>query len=306
MAHLAATHDEEAVASISVAAELALADGGVGAGRHTQRRERLLAAIGAARERQERRLASLREQRAKAAEAEQLREWGELIYAYLWQIAPGQSELVVDGTTVPLDPRLSAKENAQAYFERYRKAQDADEQLPGLAAEAEAALAYLDQLLTLTAQAEGFAELEALAAEWQAHGSAPREGGKASQRPPDRRPRPLFDARGNAVYVGRSGAQNDLITFDLAGPDDTWLHARGVPGAHIILRRRGALEPPEPVIERAAQLAAWHSAARTSSRVEVDVAPRRHVRKIPNAPPGLVRYTHERTLRVAPTPAPTG
>jgi predicted ribosome quality control (RQC) complex YloA/Tae2 family protein len=73
-----------------------------------------------------------------------------------------------------------------------------------------------------------------------------------------------------------------------------------VPGAHVILRGRNAGEPPEAVVERAAELAAWHSAARGAGHAEVDVAPRRHVRKIPNAPPGLVRYSNERTVRVTP------
>jgi predicted ribosome quality control (RQC) complex YloA/Tae2 family protein len=54
-------------------------------------------------------------------------------------------------------------------------------------------------------------------------------------------------------------------------------------------------------VVRAAQLAAHHSAARTSTSVEVDITQRRYVKKIPNAPPGLVRYANERTVRVAPS-----
>ena len=63
-----------------------------------------------------------------------------------------------------LDPGLTANENAQAYFERYRKAQSAEAQLPGLVEESRAEIAYLDQLALLIAQAPGYSELEALAA----------------------------------------------------------------------------------------------------------------------------------------------
>jgi predicted ribosome quality control (RQC) complex YloA/Tae2 family protein len=101
------------------------------------------------------------------------------------------------------------------------------------------------------------------------------------------------------ALVGTSAAGNAAVTFDLGQADDVWLHARGVPGAHVILRTNGAT-PPEELVERAAQMAAWHSANRLAGAVEVDVAPRRFVRKIPNAPPGLVRYSNERTLRVTP------
>jgi predicted ribosome quality control (RQC) complex YloA/Tae2 family protein len=82
-----------------------------------------------------------------------------------------------------------------------------------------------------------------------------------------------------------------------------WLHARRVPGAHVILRKAGqSAAPPNNVLERAAELAAWQSAARTAGRVEVDAAPRRSVKKVPGGPPGLVRYTNERTLRVSAKP----
>ncbi len=303
MAYLAATHREEPVATISAAAELALGEEGEGGGprRHAQRRERLLAAIATARQKQERRLHAIREQGAKAAEADRLRQWGELIYAYLWQIRPGDAELKVDGATVPLDSALGAKENAQAYFERYRKAQGAGAQAPELEAAVAAELAYLDQLRTLTEQAAGFAEIEALAAEWEAHAGAPPPPNRPRRRPDPKRPRPLLDAAGNAVYVGRSGAQNDQVTFDLAGPDDTWLHARGVPGSHVVVRWRqpGGEEEPS-TIEAAAALAAHYSAARASASVEVDVTRRRHVRKIKGTGPGMVTYRQERTVAARP------
>jgi predicted ribosome quality control (RQC) complex YloA/Tae2 family protein len=100
------------------------------------------------------------------------------------------------------------------------------------------------------------------------------------------------------ALVGASAAGNATVTFDVARGDDFWLHARGVAGAHVIVR--GGAEPTEEVIERAAELAAVHSAARAASAVEVDVTRRRYVKKVPGGPPGLVRYANERTLRVTP------
>ena len=303
MAHLAAELDEIAIASISEAAALAESAGDrLSPKRHAQRRQRLLDAVAAARAREERRLAALEAETVRAAEAERLKRWGELIYAFVWQIAPGQSELDVDGEVIPLDPRLSASENAQAYFERYRKAQSAESRLPHMAEESRREIAYLDQLATLIAQAPGFAEIEALANEW-AELSTPEAGGRQRRKASPRRPRALVDAAGNSVYVGHSGPQNDLLTFDLAGPDDSWLHARGVGGSHVIVRWRtpGAGEDAATV-EAAAALAAWYSAARESGAVEVDVAPRRYVRKIKGARPGMVTYRNERTIRVQPAP----
>ena len=308
MGHLAAESTEEVVASISLAADLDEEAQGPGTPvAHAQRRERLARSIGDARDRLQGRLASLRTEGAKAGEIERLREWGELIYGYLWQMLPGQQTLEVDGVKVPLDPALSAKENAQAYFERYRKAQGAGAHVPELIERTEHEVAYLDQLLQLTSQARGFAEVEALTAEWTAHQGpgADREskGGKPQSRKSaaPKRPKPLLDRRGNAVYIGRSGRENDLVTFGIADQDDTWLHARGVPGSHVIVRwhQPGAAEDPD-TLAAAAALAAHYSAARSSATVEVDATKRRHVRKIKGAGPGMVTYRNERTLAVHP------
>ncbi|MFN8676851.1 MAG: NFACT RNA binding domain-containing protein [Thermomicrobiales bacterium] len=302
-AHLAAASDEEAVSSISRAAALAeQAEHIPSPQRHAQRRQRLLNLVQEERERLERRNASLASEAARATAAEDLRQAGDLIYAHLWLIAPGQASLEVDGQRVKLDPRLTAIENAQEYFERYRKAQSASAQIPELVEQGDIELRYLDQLATLIAQAPGFAELEALAAEWQVL-QATEEPSRKRKTPAIRRPQPLVDDDGNLVYVGRSGPQNDLLTFEIAGPDDTWLHARGVGGSHVIIRWIRPGQPEDPrTIEAAAALAAWYSAARESGGVEVDVAPRRYVRKHKGAGPGMVTYRNERTIRVQPRP----
>ena len=91
------------------------------------------------------RIASLRSQEIAAAESERLRESGELIYANLWQLQPGQSSLEVDGRVIALDPGRPAKETAQEYFERYRKARAASAHLPQLIEQAELDRRYLSQ-----------------------------------------------------------------------------------------------------------------------------------------------------------------
>jgi predicted ribosome quality control (RQC) complex YloA/Tae2 family protein len=303
MTHLAAEQDVSPAESMSAAlAEAESAADRPSPVRHAQRRQRLLDAVAAARQKAERRLAALASESARAAEAERLRTAGESIYAHLWQIEPGQTSLEIDGRSIPLDPGLTANENAQAYFERYRKAQSAESQLPGLVEEGRAEIGYLDQLATLIAQAPGYSELEALAAEWGEQ-AAPNPAARPRKTTAPRRPRALVDANGNSVYVGHSGRQNELVTFDIAGPDDSWLHARGVGGSHVVIRWRSIDSPHSAeTIAAAAALAAWYSAARESGHVEVHVAPRRHVRKIKGAGPGMVTYRNERTIRVQPAP----
>jgi predicted ribosome quality control (RQC) complex YloA/Tae2 family protein len=102
--------------------------------------------------------------------------------------------------------------------------------------------------------------------------------------------------------VGRSARENDRITFHEAGSEDLWFHARGLAGAHVILKTDG--RPTEASIRAAAQTAAYYSEGRGSGQVAVDVVERKHVRKPRGAPPGAVTYTAERTLLVAPVLPP--
>lgn len=271
--------------------------------RHAQRREHLLAEIDGARDRLHARLHSLEEQQRRAEETETWRAAGEAIYANLYRIKAGDTALQADGQAIALDPTLSPSANAQLYFERYRKGQAATGHLPGLEDSAQAELDYLNQLATFVGFAQGIDEVEQLRLEWEgyqaSHGRRPAQGIKPRSRTAvPTRTRPYRGPAGTLIYVGHNGRQNDEVTFDIAGQDDLWLHARGVPGAHVIVR--GTDRDAEDIIEPAAAVAAYFSSARSSTSVEVDVTERRHVRKIKGAGPGMVTYRQEQTLSVHP------
>lgn len=283
---------------------------------HAQRKDAIAATIGQERERLRTRERALLTEAARAEEAERWRRWGEAIYAYAWSLEPGQRELVADDLTVPLDPGRTPSEQAQDYFERYRKAQSAAANIPALLAETRVGLAYLDQLLTLLHLADGYDQIAALEREWQewrAGRQRPHEGDKpqgrgrqGAQRGGGRgkgngpgRPQVLRARGGHQIFIGHTGAQNDAVTFDIAGPDDSWLHSRGVPGSHVIVKWSGGRED-DAILQAAAELAAYYSGGREAGRVEVDHAARRDVRKIKGGGPGMVTYRNEHTVRVTP------
>jgi predicted ribosome quality control (RQC) complex YloA/Tae2 family protein len=259
-------------------------------------RKALLAPIERALSTTERRVASLEHQLVAGRDSQEaLRRAGELILTYQADIQPKSEALDIDGEAIALDPDLSPSENAQSYFGRYRKAREAEERVPALLDEARNKVAFLGDLRALVDVAESMEAIRALRREVSTtNGSATRAAPGAKG--PYRR---IALADGWDALVGNSATGNATVTFDIARADDLWLHARGVPGAHVILAVRNG-EPPEDVLERAAQLAAWYSSARASGNVEVDIVPRRYVKKVPSGPPGLVRYTHERTVRVTP------
>ncbi|EKP95874.1 Rqc2 family fibronectin-binding protein [Thermaerobacter subterraneus] len=108
---------------------------------------------------------------------------------------------------------------------------------------------------------------------------------------------------GELILAGRNNRQNDALVTRVANPWDIWLHARQVPGSHVLLRlAHREAEPSPEALEAAARVAAYHSRARSSGRVAVDYTEARHVRKPKGARPGFVRYEYARTLFVSPDP----
>ncbi|GAB6875864.1 Rqc2 family fibronectin-binding protein [Thermaerobacter litoralis] len=140
-------------------------------------------------------------------------------------------------------------------------------------------------------------------------GAAPVDGSLAAgggSRPPGTGESGFLRYRGpggELILAGRNNRQNDALVTRVANPWDIWLHARQVPGSHVLLRlahREAA--PSAEALEAAARVAAYHSKARGSGRVAVDYTEARHVRKPKGARPGFVRYEHARTLFVPPDP----
>lgn len=312
--HLSLDADAVPAGTISEAVESSLEGEGQEAPQdHDQVRQRLVQRVDDARDRLGNRLRSLHEQQRRAEDADTLRHAGETIYAWMWMIEPGQTVLEAEGEEpIELDPALDANENAQAYFERYRKAQRGLEQVPDRIEAAEREDVYLQQLATQAEQSQGFNTLETLTHEFEEYLEEHPGGRKPDQRhdKPGKKkrksgqgsaPDQFRTADGHLIHVGHSGKQNDQVTFSIGGPDDTWVHARGVAGSHVIIRWDSATEDEDPAtIETAAALAAWYSSARQSGSVDVDVAKRRHVRKISGAGPGMVTYRNEQTIVIAP------
>jgi predicted ribosome quality control (RQC) complex YloA/Tae2 family protein len=115
--------------------------------------------------------------------------------------------------------------------------------------------------------------------------------------------RRYLSSGGIEIRVGKGARQNDELTFEHASPDDVWLHARHVAGAHVVLRWQGDGSPPAKDLTEAAVLAALHSRARSSSSVPVDWTRRKHVRKPRKSPPGAVVVERVKTLFVEPDEA---
>ena len=46
------------------------------------------------------------------------------------------------------------------------------------------------------------------------------------------------EVEGFFIKIGRDARSNDHLTFNVANDEDIWMHAKGVPGSHVVIRVR--------------------------------------------------------------------
>lgn len=114
------------------------------------------------------------------------------------------------------------------------------------------------------------------------------------------KPLSLRSPSGMTILIGRNARQNEEVTFDLSHPRDLWLHVRGVPGSHVIIRSSGAAVD-ETTLQLAAQMAAYHSKLRGEKLAEVIVCERRFVQHAPGGRTGQVTIRNERVISASAT-----
>ncbi|HEX6481324.1 MAG TPA: NFACT RNA binding domain-containing protein [Ktedonobacteraceae bacterium] len=272
----------------------------------------------------------LQQELAASEEANTYRLQAELLLAYQHEIQQGQTSATVqnffDGeaaeVTIALDPRFDAVGNANRLFNKYHKLRRGLALVPGQIEQNNTEMATIEQLLADLMLAETPAEVALVKVEVQAagyirgakRGSSPassrgkqstkgKSGKQAKGKPvPPGGGVPLHVQSGDGftILIGKNSRQNEEVTFHQAAANDIWLHARGVPGAHVIIKAAGR-EVPRSTIEQAASLAAWYSQARGSTSVPIDYTLQRHVRHMKGGGPGMVIYERERTINVIPT-----
>jgi predicted ribosome quality control (RQC) complex YloA/Tae2 family protein len=258
-----------------------------------------------ARRRVERQLAAASGDAPDAAAAAQLRREAEWLLALQSQLTPGQKLLEVDlgegePLRIALDPALSPVEQAQRKFKRAGKMVRAAHFVPERRAQLMADLAFLDQLATDLTLAENQPQIATVVSELQSSGLLPQRPGRSKVTRPAQEVLRLYSVQGTEIMVGRNARQNDHITFALANASDLWLHARDVPGAHVVIRSGGQAVDGE-TLQAAAQLAAYYSQRRGDGAVPVIVTPRRFVTRVPGGRPGQVHFRQEETIVVPAT-----
>ena len=232
---------------------------------------------------------------------------GEMLHTYGYSAEPGAKELTCinyyDGNEIriPLDPTLTAMENAKKYFDRYGKLKRTYEALTGLVEETAQSLSHLESISNALDIARTEEDLAMIREELMDYGYMKRRGpGGKKKRTGKSSPLHYISSDGFHMYVGKNNYQNDELSFKFANGKDMWFHAKKMAGSHVIVRLGTADELPDSTYEEAARLAAWYSKGRGNPKVEVDYTERRQLKKPPHAVPGYVIYHQNWSMSIEP------
>jgi len=104
------------------------------------------------------------------------------------------------------------------------------------------------------------------------------------------------------VWVGKDSLSNDMLTTKYASPNDLWFHVRGASGSHTVLKVTNKKEDvPKESILAAASIAAYYSKARRGSNVPVAYCEKKYVKKKKGFKTGSVIMEREKVVFVKPS-----
>lgn len=268
--------------------------------RLVEARRRVLTPLKSKRARALRTLAKVEEEANREALAQAHKRYGELLAQNLHALAKGAksvrlNEYTADGVTevdVPLDEKLPPRDQPEAHFKKYRRYSRGAEHAKGRLLVLREALRVIDEelaaLMALTDEALLTAPMP----------SAPVKRAAARHEPF----RTYKSKSGARIFVGKNSQDNDVLTFKVARPFDLWLHARGVPGSHVVIPLTRGAEVSQDLLIDAAHLALHHSPRKGERMAEVASTYAKFVRKVKDGAPGQVVYTREKVINVRVEP----
>jgi predicted ribosome quality control (RQC) complex YloA/Tae2 family protein len=247
-------------------------------------------------------LERLRVKEADYASAGRYREYGDIIMANIAAI-PEAGKPAGGGTEksfwfetenfsgerilLELDRTKTPVENAEAYYEKYRKAKNGLEEIREEIREGEAELARLGAVEQRLLDETNPLVLEGLLRKFRE--SAKRESSK-------KRPGLSFNDGEWLFLVGRDAKENDQLLRRHVRGNDFWLHVRDYPGSYVFIKYRPGKTVPLEILLEAGNLALFYSKGRNNGSGNIYYTQVKYLRRAKNGPKGLVLPTQEKNL----------
>jgi predicted ribosome quality control (RQC) complex YloA/Tae2 family protein len=224
--------------------------------------------------------------------------WGDLVMAHMHEMKTGMEKIQLNNfydnslVEIKLKAELNPQKNAEIFYRKAKNKQiEIDKLNEAIQQKKEEIKKWEISLQTI----ESTQDLKVL----RKNNTQDTIGNKSKEKS---LPYFEFEHKGFRIWVGRNAESNDQLTLKYAHKEDLWLHAKDVPGSHVIIKHQSGKPFPKDVIERAAQLAAYNSKRKTETLCPVAFTPKKYVRKRKGDPAGAVIVEREDVMMVEPKP----
>jgi predicted ribosome quality control (RQC) complex YloA/Tae2 family protein len=223
------------------------------------------------------------------------RELADIIMANLHQIKTGDTLVELhdfyqnDMVKIKLKPNLSPQLNAELLYRKAKNEKLEIDKLDKNLAAKKSILNDLDEKIASLDQIKNWKTLRIF---------------DNQNQPTDNQasllPYHTYIFQGYEIRIGKDARKNDQLTTRHAAKDDLWLHAKDVPGSHVVIRNPDKKKIPKPIIEYAAGLAAYYSKRKHDTLCPVLYTQRKYVRKSKKLAPGQVIVDKEDVILIEP------
>lgn len=243
----------------------------------------------------------------EAADSEKYKIYGDLIMSNIYYLQKGEEKVKLQNYYSPegeyieikMDTRLSPSANAQRYYKHYNKSKNAVAKINVQIDENKQEIMYLETQLDNLDKCTEELELEEIRNELAEQGYAKTRKTIKNKKLKASKPMHFISSTGFEIFVGKNNVQNDYLTLKFAVNQDLWFHTKDIPGSHVIVKTDGK-EVDDATLIEAANLAAFYSKGKMSSKVPVDYTRRKNVKKPNGAKPGMVIYENNLTIYITP------
>lgn len=270
--------------------------------RIAQRSQNMRHTISANLKRAKNKLQKQKEEMLESANRETYKVYADLISSNIHKISKGLKEIKLENfydnmneISVPLDQKLSAVQNAQKYYKRYQKMKQREIILEKQIENTEDEINYLELVSDAIDRTDDVKNLDEIYFELIKNNYIKKDK-KIKNKPKKIAIHSVDYDDTSKVYYGKNNLQNEYITFKVADKNDVWMHVKGFPGSHVVIKSGGY--PSDELLVFAAKIAAKNSKAKDSNKVDVDFTTRKNVKKHPSCKTGLVNYVNFKTITV--------
>ncbi len=247
-------------------------------------------------------LTVLAKEKEEKSDFEKYKEQGDILASCIYSVKKGMSFVETYDfyndtmIKIPLEPQYTPQENLERIYKKYNKLKRGLEANARRVIEITQDLDYLNSIKLFIETSNDINNLKVIYDELVSQGYIKLNSKKGKNKKQYKEiGYGVVEGENYRIFFGRNNTENDNLTFKVADRNDTWLHAKNIPGSHVIIKCDNLTDE---ILLKGAEIAAFYSKGSVGDKINVDYTLKRHINKPKGGKPGFVTYVNEKNITV--------